>query len=255
MRGDFLDGLPTGRLAIREHGAYGVPVGVLGVDCEAPFLPGSVGNASTYAYPVRHRRIPGCTIERLLFEPDPNLTPRVVEAARELVREGARLITANGGFMIRFQRAVAEAVDVPVLLSSLLQVPLLTSTLSPNGRLGIITASARSLEEPDVLEAAGIDRRHPIAVEGLEECPEFRAAYIDCVGTIDAQAVCRETVDAALRLTQRHPDVAAILMECSEGPPYSHAVQRATGLPVYDFVSMIDYFERGLRRVPFHGYY
>ena len=39
--------------------------------------------------------------------------------------------------------------------------------------------------------------------------------------------------------------MGAIIMECSMLPPYSKAVQEATGLPVYDFINMIDFVKRG----------
>ena len=48
-------------------------------------------------------------------------------------------------------------------------------------------------------------------------------------------------VTAAKELIAAHPKVRAFLMECSMLPPYSEAVQRATGLLVYDFLIMIDY--------------
>jgi len=233
---------------------YGAPVGILVLDCVAPYVPGSVGNASTYRRPVRFRPIPGCTVERLIFAPDDALEAAVVESARELVAEGAQMLSSNCGFMLRYQRPVAEAVDALVALSSLLLVPFLQVTLPTGRALGVITASERSLT-PDVLALAGIEGEAQLAIAGLDDEPAFRAAFIDCDGGLDVERVRDETAGAALRLVDQRPDIGAILLECSELPPYAPAVQRATGLPVFDFVSMIEFFAGGFDRSEFNGLY
>src|SRR5215218_675944 len=117
-------------VAARERARfYGAPVGILLLDCVAPYVPGSVGNASTYRRPVRFRPIPGCTVERLICAPDDALEAAVVEGARELVAEGAGVLSSNCGFMLRSPRAVGEAVDALVALSRLLLVPFLPAPL------------------------------------------------------------------------------------------------------------------------------
>ncbi|WP_439397563.1 hypothetical protein ACRQ5Q_10510 [Bradyrhizobium sp. PMVTL-01] len=44
-----------------------------------------------------------------------------------------------------------------------------------------------------------------------------------------------------------------LLLECGDLPPYAASVQQATGVPVFDFTSMIEFFIRGLIRKPFTG--
>ncbi|MBI1964442.1 MAG: hypothetical protein HYS37_13825 [Candidatus Rokubacteria bacterium] len=48
-----------------------------------------------------------------------------------------------------------------------------------------------------------------------------------------------EHVRVARRLVAEHPDVGAIVLECTNMPPYAADVQRATGLPVFDIVSLV----------------
>ncbi|QOZ38364.1 hypothetical protein XH92_36330 [Bradyrhizobium sp. CCBAU 53421] len=239
---------------------YGAPVGMLGVErltmddpFDRPYPPGSSGNASTFSVPVRYRYVKGLKFATLLDLGDKESESMVVEAAKELDREGAQLITANCGFMIRYQEAVRAAVDVPVLLSPLLLIPLLEQML-PSGRtVGIITAKASALA-PDFLEAAGLRTNfHRLAIAGLESAPVFSAAVMTASGDFDFSAVEAETVNAALTLLEARPDIGAFLLECSELPPFAAAVQRATGVPVFDFTSMVEFFVAGLRRKVFIG--
>jgi hypothetical protein len=56
-----------------------------------------------------------------------------------------------------------------------------------------------------------------------------------------------EVIAAARRLVARAPEIGAIVLECTNMPPYAAAVQQATGLPVYDIYSLITWFHAGLR--------
>lgn len=237
---------------------YGAPVGILQLErfpgpFHRPYIPGSVGNASTWSVPVRYRTVPGLKFDQILGPKAEELASPVVQAATVLVREGAQLITSNCGFMIRYQEAVRAAVDVPVLLSSLLLAPFLERMLPSGKALGIITANSRSLT-PDLLEAAGVPAGSKrVVVTGLEGAPSFAAAFLTGSADLDVSSVETETVSAAVALISDQPNIGMLLFECSELPPYAAAVQRATGIPVFDFTSMIEFFVHGVIRRPFNG--
>ncbi|WP_049823711.1 hypothetical protein [Bradyrhizobium sp. WSM2254] len=237
---------------------YGAPVGILSLErtgsdtFDRPFIPGTVGNASTWSVPVRYKTIPSLSFSKLVSPDGDDYASAAVQAAVELVREGAQMITAHCGFMIRYQDRVRAAVDVPVLLSPLLLIPLLGQMLPRNKAIGIITAEARSLT-PEVLESAGLPASSDrVVVAGLENAPCF-AAFLTASGDLDVGAVEKETVDTAVALLNERPDIGMLLLECSELPPYAAAVQRATGVPVFDFTSMVEFVIGGLIRKPFTG--
>ena len=48
--------------------------------------------------------------------------------------------------------------------------------------------------------------------------------------------------------------MGAVLLECSDLPPYAHAIQREIGLPVFDFVTMISYVHSSVVRRPYDGW-
>ncbi|UVO30422.1 hypothetical protein [Bradyrhizobium arachidis] len=234
---------------------YGAPVGILQLErpkdpFNRPFIPGSVGNASTWSVPVRYKTVSGLSFERVLAG---DFAPAVVQAALELAAEGAQLITSNCGFMIRYQDVVRDATDIPVLLSSLSLGPFLERALPRDKALGIITASS-SLMTPNLLKTAGLQTNSErVVIRGLEGAPSFAAAFLTATGNLDVSAVETEIVNAAQDLLNERQEIGILLLECSEFPPYAAAVQRATGIPVFDFTSMVEFFVRGLVRRTFNG--
>jgi Asp/Glu/hydantoin racemase len=38
---------------------------------------------------------------------------------------------------------------------------------------------------------------------------------------------------------ERHPEVGAIVLECTNMPPYAAPIREATGLPVFDITTLI----------------
>jgi hypothetical protein len=233
--------------------SYGHAVGVLLLDCSEPFIPGDVANATTYAYPVLFRTVPGLTIDAAMSG-DPDLEGPVVEAALELERQGVRGITSNCGFLLHYQEAVAAAVQIPVLMSSLLQLPVIAASLGPDKAIGVVTANSRRLGN-ELLIRAGLPAEAPIHIAGLEEAPEFQSSMLDECGVLDSDRLQEETVEVAQALVERHPEIGAILFECAVLPPYARAVQAATRLPVFDFVTMIDYLHAGSHRQSYQGAY
>src|SRR5881628_761607 len=105
---------------------YGVTVGILVLDTRFPRIVGDIGNARTFPFPVRYRRVTGADPDLVVRRGAEGLLAAFVEGAQELEREGVGAITTSCGFLIKYQRELARVVRVPVLTSSLLLVPLVT---------------------------------------------------------------------------------------------------------------------------------
>lgn len=226
----------------------GRTVGILVLDEQIPRVPGSVGNAETFGYPVRYRMVEGATVERLLYRMDLSMKGKFIESAQTLVKEGADAIVGSCGFMALFQNDLREAVEVPVLLSSLVQLPFIASSISTDRKIGVITASAESLR-PQLLAAAGIDIDFSrLRVYGLGEKAEARRALLDESGVLNESLLRAEVLETAQAMTDEHNDIGAVLMECSELPPYSADVQLLVRKPVFDFITMIDYLHASLKQ-------
>ncbi len=232
--------------------SYGEAIGILLLDSCAPFIPGDVANASTYSFPVRFQRVPGLSVERI-FNHDLALVDDMIEAAVELKANGVRAITGDCGFMALYQEQIARAVGIPTFLSSLLQVPFIDRLIGEKDKIGIITANAGALDDK-VLKPCGADLPEKLAVRGLENCPAFREAFIEEKGILDSSKVEEEVVAAARELTGEVPETRALLFECSVLAPYGAAVQQVTGLPVFDYITMINYVYSAVVKKRFDGF-
>jgi hypothetical protein len=233
------------RIARGGKAIYGAPLGILMLEARFPRILGDMGNGATWPFPVLYRVVGGASPDKVVLKGAAGLLPDFIAAAQDLVRLGAEAITTNCGFLSLFQRELAAAVGVPVATSSLMQVPWVQATLPPGKRVGLVTVSAGSLT-PAHLEGAGVPLDTPVA--GTENGEEFFRVLIKAEkDDMDIDLAERDVVNAALDLVARHPDVGAIVLECTNMPPYAAAVQAATGLPVHDIYSMITWFHAGLR--------
>ncbi len=234
--------------------SYGHAIGILLIDCSTPFIPGDVGNASTYNFPVIYKTVPGVTLQKLIEEGDLSYTERVIETAKELEKSGVRAISSDCGYMIHFQRQVAAELSIPVIMSTLIQLPMLERTIGKNQKIGVICANRKKLT-PDLLDTAGVKNREAIVIRGMEEKPNFRSPILDEEPLLDYDKIEKEMTDTASELVSSHPEVSSILLECSNMPPYAHAVQEVTGRPVFDFTTLINLFYSASFRKPFNGFF
>ena len=241
------------RVKRRTQAWYGESIGILILDAAYPCVPGNVGNASTYNFPVRYKVVKNASIDRLLNQRDPTLAIPFIEAAKELQAEGVRAVTGACGFMALFQKQVADSLEIPVFLSSLLQVPFVHQILPSHRKIGIISADASALT-PEHYSNVGITPDIPLVVAGMENQTEFRESVLLEKGTLDSAQVEREVVKVAQEMVRANPEVGAIVLECSDLPPYAAAVQAAVELPVFDFITMIRYVHSVLVRTPFCGF-
>jgi Asp/Glu/hydantoin racemase len=197
-----------------------------------------MGNATTFPFPVRYHRVAGADPDLVVRRGAEGLLPAFVAGARALEQEGVGAITTNCGFLVKYQRELAAAVRVPVFTSSLLLVPLVHRMLPPSQRVGVMTVNAASLAR-EHLEGAGIGPDVPLVVVGLETEKEFTHVLLDDQLELDVDLAREEHVRVARRLVAEHPDVGAIVLECTNMPPYTADIERETGRPVFDILSLV----------------
>jgi len=226
---------------------YGATVGILMLEARFPRVRGDMGNALTWPFPVLYKVVREASPERVVRRRAEGLLDAFIAAGRELVADGADGVTTTCGFLSLYQEELAAALGVPVATSSLMQVPLIASTLPPGRRVGILTISAASLSREHLIKA-GVDPDIPIA--GTDQLRnggrEFTRVILGDEPELDAEAAREDNVEAARALVGRHPEVGAILLECTNMVPYAADIRNATGLPVYSIYNFVTWFQGAL---------
>jgi len=234
----------------RTH--YGEAIGIITLDTTFPRIPGDIGNASTFSFPVKLRTVKGASIDRVVKQGDRTLLEPFIDTAKGLEKEGVRAVTTTCGFLALFQDEIAASVRIPVFTSSLMQVPLVYKMLGKGHKVGIVTADSDSLSQKH-LTAAGIDPSIPLAIAGMQDQKEF-SRLLGNESELEPDKIEAEIVNVAKKLASENPDMGAFVLECANLPPYSSAIQRATGLPVFDLVTLTNYVYMAVVSRPFKGF-
>ena len=233
------------RIATGGKAIQGASVGILMLEARFPRIPGDIGNAGTWPFPVHYKIVSGASPDRVVRQRAVGLQNAFIDAAQELVAMGCDGITTNCGFLSLIQNDLATAVGVPVATSSLMQYPMVQALLPPGKRVGIVTISSATLTE-DHLAAANVPLDTPVV--GTDELGgEFTRVIVGNEERLDVDAAERDLLQAADALMDRHREVGAILLECTNMTPYSAAIAAHSGLPVFDMYGFISWFQTGLR--------
>lgn len=224
-------------------GLFGASIGILMLDAQFPRIPGDMGNALSWPFPVHYKIVRGASPELVVRKQAKGLLDAFIDAAKELVMDGADGITTNCGFLSLFQAELAAAVSVPVATSSLMQVPMVEKLLPPGKRVGILTISSQTLTEAH-LDSAGVDRDTPIM--GTEGGTEFTRVILNNETELDVTKARKDMLDAGREFVARHSNLGAIVLECTNMVPYAADLRRELGLPVFSIHSFISWFQSGL---------
>ena len=219
------------------YNVYGYGLGVIMLDTAFPRVKGDIGNARTFPYPVLYKTMEGWTSDRVVLNLTKEDVKPFIDAARELETAGVRAITTSCGFLSLFQDEIASSVNVPVFTSALLMAPWAYSLV--HGRIGILTANSKTLS-PSHLEAAGCNRAHCV-VYGLEDEEVFTRFTAENWNFVDTSICEEELLRVSSRMLNENADIKAIVLECANMPPYSEAIRKETGLPVFDIVNLANF--------------
>ena len=179
---------------------------------------------------------------------DDKITTKVDRAMHKAVKwlideKNVSGISGDCGFMMYIQEEIRAMTPKPVFMSALAQMPSITTALSPESSIIIVTANGKTLKPMQDLIASecGFHTKDSrFIVVGCEDVPGFEAVAVG--GKVDTAVVEPGVVALINQTLKANPAVACILMECTELPPYSDAVRASTGLPVFDAITNCDFF-------------
>ena len=208
-------------------------LGLLMLQTRFPRPPGDVGHPRTFGFAVRRQVVQGATPVRVVRGGDPAALQPFIDAAHALVAEGCDAIGTSCGFLALWQRELQAALPVPVWSSALLQVG---EQQRLGRRCGVITIEAASLGAAH-FEGVGADLATP--VEGITPGSALHRTLLQDLPTLDEADAQAQVLAAAQRLRARHGYIDALVLECTNLPPYAPALRVATGLPVLDVVTLL----------------
>ena len=228
------------------------PLGILMLNTRFPRVPGDIGNPDTFPHPVRYRVIDMATVDRIVTADGPSgpIMDAFVKAAHDLALEGATCLTTSCGFMAIAQNELASRCPLPMLASSLCQIPLVQSTLPAGRRVGVITIDSRELTAVHFL---GVGAPTDLPIEGVEDGEELARVIQNDLTSLDRRKAEKDVIDAGHRLLAKAPDVGAIVLECTNMAPYARALAASVQRPVYDIIGLLDWWRRGLLPPDFSG--
>jgi hypothetical protein len=209
-------------------------LGILMLETRFPRPIGDVGNPASWPVPVRLRVVPGLApgvvVQSAAGLRAAGVLPAMRAALLELQGAGCKVLTTSCGFLVLLQQQLQAGLQVPLVTSSLLQLPQL---LAREQRVGVLTISARHLGEEHLL-AAGVprDRLADVVVQGLPPTSEFVRCILGNEPVMDQGRAEAEVVLAARELTARAPDLRTLVLECTNLPPHAAAIHAGTGLQV-----------------------
>lgn len=240
-------------IARKQQQGYGRPLGILVLEEHIPCPPGTPGNPTTFPFPVIYECVHGVAAAQLRDATHPGGLAAFLDAAQVLVNKGVRAVIGGCGLMIVHQDELARAMPVPILSSSLLQLPLIATTLAQEAQIGVIASSLASLSEQHV-KLSGVPEGRTI-LAGMDGKPCFSSAVMHESGVLDFEGTRDEVIALGRAIVAEHPRIAAILLECVDLPPYAAELQSAIGLPVFDITTLAGWAAAGVRRSDFDGDY
>lgn len=226
----------------------GQTLGIIAVDLDYPKVPGNVVNATTYDFPVLYEMV-SFEIEQL-FAGDPAIKQQVIEAAKKLEAEGVRAIIGACGYFAHFRKDVAAAVGVPVFMSSLCQLATIKTWLPCDRKIAVFAADGASIDDEFLSNVnTTTDQIVVVNVGDMESFAPIRWGK----GPLDNGKLEDDLCALAKSVCEGDPEIDAILLECSDLPPYAAAIQRTTGLPVFDFITLAKWVESAVVQRPYYG--
>ena len=220
-------------------------IGIILLDTVFPRLPGDIGNPETFPFPVLYEKVDVALPSRVVRDRDLALLSPFIEAAKTLERKGAKAITTSCGFLALWQKEMASAVNVPLFTSSLIQIPWAYEAMGRRGRIGVLTADRDSLTT-DHLKGVEAERI-PSVIRGMRLDSEFHRIYVRNNPDLDFSRAAKEVVAEATALVYDHPDLSAIVLECTNMAVFRKALREAVKIPVFDILTLIHYIHSSLQ--------
>lgn len=214
---------------------------VLQLDTQFPRVAGDVACPETYRGPVEILRIPNASVGQITSANPASILIAPFEAALDVAR--GELIVTSCGFLSYWQTHLQALTQKPFISSALTALPTLTKIYDPREIL-TVTFDANTLNEQHF-------GPYPVDLIGLSPEMHLRQVIAGDLPQLDTELAAREVAELISQHQQTHHK--HILLECTNLPPYKHAIAAATGLPITDILASIEQQRPGSIRPTFQS--
>jgi len=207
-------------------------VTVLQLDTRFPRIAGDVASPESYITPLELLRIDAATVAKVVSpfqeQMDIALFADAVRCAR------GRIITTSCGFLAPWQQHLASLTRTPLITSAVIDLPKLIARYGSR-RVAILTFDARALQSPHY---GALLKGFDGPVIGLPASSHLYNVIAGDMEWLDPELAAGQLIDL---LDERLPaGIDALLFECTNLPPYRHAIETRFGLDVFDILWSID---------------
>ncbi|MBT1174227.1 hypothetical protein JS530_01645 [Bifidobacterium sp. LC6] len=221
---------------------YGVETGVAILDSDIPRPVGDIGNARSFDYPVQYQVVTGVGPKDMFRPRSEKVADGFAQAINTMAGQGVRIAATSCGLLAHYQQEVASRTDIPIAMSSLIQIPVVLRLLRPEQSVLLLTIDAERIT-PAHLEQSGVGEsdRSRVVVQDMAHAPYFLSVIKGTEDDYDSNRALAEVLRAVDEGLGRAPDCGAIVIECTNLPPFSNDIKAHTGLPVWDALTLTDW--------------
>lgn len=221
---------------------YGADIGIVMLDCRFPRPQGDPGNARSFSYPVQYEIVELDETGELTKRGTEEALQKLFEAAGKLEKRGCKSIVTSCGLLVPYQERLREKLNIPVVSSALLLLPLLLD-MTGNGKKAAVVVSSKTEAIDQYLNGLSENRRERCVLLSMENCAEFMRGIMSFSQPyeLDTGLVEQELIRLCLEAKRKEPEISLFLLECTNLAPYSRPLRERLGVPVFDIRGLIDF--------------
>lgn len=205
---------------------------VLQLDTHFPRIAGDVGCAETFQCELEIIRVPNMTVSEVVTDDPSQLDLCLFKDA--LSKATGDLVTTSCGFMAPLQTVLEPYCKVEFVASALVQLSYLSTLFSPQ-ELSIITF--------DAAKFGGIHlptdcKKFEQSIFGLDLSSHLRKVISNDLTILDENMASDDLCCAFQKGTSSK--TKAVLLECTNLPPYKSGIRRIKPIAIYDILTAIE---------------
>lgn len=220
----------------------GYDVGCLVMKSWVPKPPGHISCASNYDFPIYYQPVQE-TNNSKIHGGNKDVIPNIISASKELRDYGCKSLVTSCGYFGHYQKIVADMDILPTYFSTICLIPFVLRMLRPNDDIILVCYNKEKLTS-DLLFSCGVSEEQLSRIHIFDIINEKELGRIikDC-GEYNVTEARNEVVNVVVEAVRKYNNIGAILLECTDLPPHSYAIQDAVNLPVFDVTTMIKFIQ------------